>query len=38
LSSLKSLNIDNRQITDTGLASLTSMLLILVGYIVTVFV
>jgi len=38
LSSMKPLNLDNRLITDTGLASLASMLLILVGYIVTVFV
>ena len=38
LSSMKPLNLDNRQITDTGLASLASMLLISVGYIVTVFV
>jgi len=32
LSSLKNLNLDNRQITDTGLAALTSMPLVLVGY------
>jgi hypothetical protein len=38
LSSMKPLNLDNFQITDTGLASLASMLLILVGYTTTVFV
>jgi hypothetical protein len=35
---MKPLNLDNRQITDTDLASLASMLLVLVGYIVTVVV
>jgi hypothetical protein len=35
---MKPLNLDNRQITNTGLASLASMLLVLDGYIVIVVV
>jgi hypothetical protein len=37
LTSLRSLNIDNRQITDNALAALISMFIILVGHLMTFF-